>query len=109
MPVFKTSLETATYEPHPPYDEVAHYLRKSKGPDGRVLRAGFIIAEPQEGVLAAGDGDDNVFVLEGHAIVRTDEGEVIDLRPGDYASFPKGISQDWRIVERFKAVFVYVE
>jgi ethanolamine utilization protein EutQ (cupin superfamily) len=109
MPVFKTSLATATYEPHPPYDERAHYLRKSQGPDGRVLRAGFMIAEVQDDVLADGLGDDNVFVLEGHAIVETGEGETIDLRPGDFASFPKGVKQAWRIVERFRAAFVYVE
>jgi uncharacterized cupin superfamily protein len=109
MAVFKTSLSTATFEPHPPYDEVTHYLRKTVGPDGRVLRAGFVIAQPEEGVLAEGAGDDTVFVLEGHAIVKTADGETIDLLPGDYVSFPKGIAQEWHIVERFKAVFVYVE
>ena len=109
MPVFKSSLATATFEPHPPNKEVTHYMRKSGGPDGRVLRAGIVIAEPEEGVVGDGAGDDTVFVLEGHAVVRTADGETVDLRPGDFASFPKGLAQVWQIVERFKAVFVYVE
>jgi uncharacterized cupin superfamily protein len=109
MPVYLTSLATAKYEPHPPNDEVTHYLRRSEGPDGRVLRAGFVIAQPETGVIGDGAGDDNVFVLEGHAIVRTADGETTHLRPGDFASFPKGLAQEWEIVEQFKAVFVYVE
>lgn len=109
MPVYKSNVASATFEPHPPFDEVSHYVRKWSGPGGRVLRVGFVIAQPQDGVVGDGAGDDNVFVLEGHAIVTTAEGEVIDLRPGDFASFPKGVAQDWQIVERFKAAFVYVE
>lgn len=109
MPVFKSSLSTATFEPHPPHNEVTHYMRKSSGPDGRVLRAGIVIAEPEEGIEGDGGGDDTVFVLEGHAVVRMGDGETVDLRPGDFASFPKGSAAVWQIVERFKAVFVYVE
>jgi uncharacterized cupin superfamily protein len=109
MPVFRTSVDTDDYEPHPPYDERAHYLRKSSGPDGRVLRAGFVIAEVQDGVIGDGKGDDTVFVLEGKAMVTTAEGETLELKPGDFVSFPKGVAQTWTIVERFKAAFVYVE
>jgi mannose-6-phosphate isomerase-like protein (cupin superfamily) len=109
MPVFKTSLSTAVYEPHPPYDERAHYLRKSGGSGERVLRAGFVVAEVQDGVHSDGAGDDTVFVLEGRAVVHTADGEEVQLSPGDFVSFPKGVAQVWTILERFRIAFVYVE
>jgi quercetin dioxygenase-like cupin family protein len=108
MPVYKTSLSTAEYEPDLEHKEVKHYLRKSE-PGERVLRAGFIIAQPEQGVPGSGHGDDNVFVLAGEAHVTMADGEKVVLKAGDFASFPKGTPQTWDIIEEFKVVFVYVE
>jgi ethanolamine utilization protein EutQ (cupin superfamily) len=109
MSIFKANINTQDYEPHPPYKEKTHYLRKSTDADGRVLRAGFLIADPEKDAPGDGAGDDNVFVIEGRAIIRTDEGEVVEIGPGDFVSCPKGVKTHWEIVERLKVVFVYVE
>ena len=108
MAIFSTSTSTTDYVPHPTVKERSHYLRKSSG-NWTTLRAGLVIAEPEEGVVGDGKGDDTVFVLEGVAHVRTEEGEEIVLRAGDFASFPRGVPQIWDIKETFRAAFVYVE
>lgn len=108
MPIFATNTSTTEYEPHPSCNERSHYLRKSTG-NWSTLRAGLVIAEPEEGVVGDGKGDDTVFVLEGLAHVRTADGEEIVLKAGDFVSFPRGVPQTWDIKETFRAAFVYVE
>jgi ethanolamine utilization protein EutQ (cupin superfamily) len=106
---FKTNVATTEYVQSSEYDEKHHYLRKSEG-SWSVLRAGFVIAQPEEGVAGSGEGDDNVFVLAGEAhVIVADSDEPVILRAGDFVSFPKGKPQTWNIVEEFRAVFVYVE
>ena len=108
MAIFATNLSTADFQPNPPHDERIHYLRRSSG-SWTTLRAGMVIAQPEEGVVADGAGDDTVFVLEGVAEVRTADGEEVTLRAGDFVSFPRGTPQVWDIKETFRAVFVYAE
>ena len=109
MPPYRTSVATTDYVQSEEHDEQHHYLRKSEG-SWSVLRAGFVIAQPEEGVEGSGAGDDTVFVLAGEAHVTVaDSAEPIVLKQGDFVSFPKGMPQTWRIVEEFRAVFVYVE
>src|ERR1700683_3201282 len=78
MPIFATNVSTTEFTPHPKNDEhrneLVHYLRRSTG-SWTTLRAGMVIAEPQEGIIGDGLGDDTVFVYEGVAEVRTVEGE----------------------------------
>lgn len=106
---FRTNVSTTDYVQSETNDEKHHYLRKSEG-EWRILRAGLVIAQPEEGVVGSGAGDDNVFVLAGEAHVTiADSSEPIVLRPGDFVSFPKGTPQTWNIIEEFRAVFVYVE
>jgi ethanolamine utilization protein EutQ (cupin superfamily) len=106
---FRTSIATADYVQSDEYDEKHHYLRKSEG-SWSVLRAGLVVAQPEEGVVGSGDGDDTVFVLAGEAHVSLpDSDQPIVLKPGDFVSFPKGTPQTWNIVEEFRAVFVYAE
>jgi quercetin dioxygenase-like cupin family protein len=109
MPPFKTNVATTDYVQSDDYDEKHHYLRKSEG-TWSVLRAGLVIAQPQGGVPGSGAGDDTVFVLAGEAHVEVSGADQpIILRKGDFVSFPKGAPQTWKIVEEFRAVFVYVE
>ena len=106
---FQTNVSTADYVQSDDYDEKHHHLRKSEG-SWSVLRAGLVIAQPEEGVKGSGDGDDTVFVLAGEAHVSVpDVDNPIVLRPGDFVSFPKGTPQTWNIIEEFRAVFVYAE
>jgi len=85
-----------------------HCLRKASG-SWSTFRAGLVIAEPEEGVIGDGEGDDTIFVLEGVAEVRTEEGETVTLGTGDFVSFPRGVPQTWDIKETFRAVFFYAE
>jgi quercetin dioxygenase-like cupin family protein len=106
---FRTDTATTDYVQSDEYDEKHHYLRKSEG-TWSVLRAGMVIAQPEEGVESTGAGDDTVFVLAGEAHVEIPDSEQpIVLKQGDFVSFPKGTPQTWNIVEEFRAVFVYVE
>jgi mannose-6-phosphate isomerase-like protein (cupin superfamily) len=109
MTPFKTNISTSDYNQSAEYDEKLHYLRRSEG-NWTILRAGFVIAQPEEGVLGSGAGDDTIFVLAGEARVSIpDARKPVVLRPGDFISFPKGTPQRWDIIEEFRAVFVYVE
>jgi len=109
MAPFKTNVATAEFVQSDEYDEKHHYLRKSEG-TWSVLRAGMVIAQPEQGVPGSGAGDDTVFVLSGEAHVEVAGYEQpVILKKGDFASFPKGAPQTWKIVEEFHAVFVYVE
>jgi uncharacterized cupin superfamily protein len=108
MPVYTTNTSTTDYTPHAEYREQVHYLRRSEGSWG-LIRAGMVIAEPEENVIGDGKGDDTIFVLEGVAEVRTEEGEEVTLRAGDFVSFPRGVPQVWNITETFRAVFFYAE
>src|SRR5579864_4158004 len=65
---FRTNVSTTDYVQSDAHDEKHHYLRKSEG-EWRILRAGLVIAQPEEGVVGSGDGDDTVFVLAGEAHV----------------------------------------
>jgi ethanolamine utilization protein EutQ (cupin superfamily) len=106
---YRTNMSTDDYVQSEAYDEKHHYLRKSEG-SWSVMRAGLVIAQPEEGVYSEGAGDDNVFVLAGEAHVEIPDSEQpIVLKKGDFVSFPKGTAQTWNIVEEFRAVFVYVE
>jgi uncharacterized cupin superfamily protein len=106
---FRTSVATDEYVQSDEYDEKHHYLRKSEG-SWSVLRAGLVVAQPEEGVIGSGAGDDTVFVLAGEAHVSVPDSDVpIVLKPGDFVSFPKGTPQTWNIIEEFRAVFVYAE
>jgi uncharacterized cupin superfamily protein len=106
---FRTNVASAEYIQSDEYDEKHHYLRKSEG-SWSLLRAGLVVAQPEEGVVGSGDGDDTVFVLAGEAHVSVaDSDEPIVLKAGDFVSFPKGTPQTWNIIEEFRAVFVYAE
>ena len=109
MKPFRTNLSTTDYVQSTEYNEKLHYLRKSEG-NWTILRAGFVIAQPEQSVPGSGAGDDTVFVLAGEAHVTIpDEEEPVVLRQGDFVSFPRGVPQTWNIVEEFRAVFVYTE
>jgi hypothetical protein len=106
---FRTDISTTDYTQSSSHDEKHHYLRRSEG-EWKILRAGFVVAQPERGVEGAGKGDDTVFVLAGEAHVTTEaDPEPIVLKAGDFVSFPKGLPQTWDIIEEFRAVFVYAE
>ncbi len=47
-----------------------------------------------------------IFVLEGRLIVTEDDGEAVELGPGDTAVFPTGWQGEWNIVDEMKKFYV---
>ncbi len=52
------------------------------------------------------DMDETLHVLAGRVVVSVQGGDVLDLRPGDVASFPRGTVTQWDVREPFRKVFV---
>ncbi len=44
------------------------------------------------------DNQEQCLILEGKITVKTDEGDV-DIEPGDFVTFPKGLKCEWQIHE----------
>jgi uncharacterized cupin superfamily protein len=49
--------------------------------------------------------DEFVHVHSGHVIVTTQDGQRIELRAGDFATFPLGLKTEWHVLERVRKTF----
>jgi uncharacterized cupin superfamily protein len=45
------------------------------------------------------DMTETCYVLEGRVVVTPDDGEPVEIQPGDLVTFPVGMSCTWRVVE----------
>jgi uncharacterized protein len=86
-----------------PFGEV-HWLRTQSGGDG-MLFTGLWTHEPAEFDYVF-PGDETFHVLEGRVKIRLSGGDVVELGPGDIASFAKGQASKWTISAAFKKFFV---
>ena len=43
------------------------------------------------------DTEETCYVLEGRVIVTPDEGEPVEIGPGDLVTFPRGMNCTWRV------------
>jgi uncharacterized protein len=89
-------------EGHP--DAQVHWLRE-EGSDGATLMAGVFTAQPSR-FRYAFEIDETIHVLAGRVRIELDSSEVVELRPGDIASFPKGERATWEILEPLREFFV---
>jgi uncharacterized cupin superfamily protein len=48
------------------------------------------------------DETEECYLLEGKAVVETDDGEKVEFGKGDFVTFPKGLSCVWEIKEPVK-------
>ena len=48
------------------------------------------------------DQTEECYLLEGKAVVETDDGEKVQFSKGDFVTFPKGLSCVWEIKEPVK-------
>lgn len=108
---FVSHVDANSYEPFPledvkagnPRPEVAWLRAETEG--GSVLYAGLFRAQPSTyGYVYA--GHETFHVLDGEVEIRLENGEVINLRAGDIASFKKGDKCTWKIASPFKKFFV---
>jgi uncharacterized cupin superfamily protein len=49
--------------------------------------------------------DEFVHVHSGHVIVTTQDGQRIELRAGDFATFPRGLKTEWQVLEKVRKTF----
>jgi uncharacterized cupin superfamily protein len=85
-------------------DAQVHWLRK-EGSDGTTLMTGVFTAKPSRfGYLF--EADETIHILAGRVRIQIDSGEVVELQPGDIASFPKGEHATWEILEPLREFFV---
>jgi uncharacterized cupin superfamily protein len=49
--------------------------------------------------------DEFVHVHAGHVIVTTQDGQRVELRAGDFATFPRGLKTEWHVLEKVRKTF----
>lgn len=54
------------------------------------------------------DATEECLLIEGRVAVTTDEGEV-SFGPGDFVRFPAGLSCTWKVTERVRKHYVFVD
>lgn len=45
------------------------------------------------------DETEECYILEGKVIVETEDGEKVEINPGDFVTFEKGLACKWTIIE----------
>ncbi len=81
-----------------------HWLRQEGVGEG-MLMAGIFTGEPSTFPYEFA-GDETLHVIEGRVTIQMENGESVDLKPGDIASYPKGAKSTWKIHEPFREFFV---
>jgi uncharacterized protein len=51
------------------------------------------------------DERETAFVFEGKVTVKTDDGEIVQIEPGDLVTFPKGLKCTWTVHETIRKVY----
>lgn len=101
--VFRSNTETDAFEPDGEMGGLVHVVR---GDDD--VQAGLWQAPdglpPFEVEL---DHHETVLVLEGSVEIEIEDGPTFELRPGDIASFRRGIRSTWRPEPGFKELWVF--
>jgi uncharacterized cupin superfamily protein len=107
---FTTRVDADGFEPYPldPADIIegepnsrVHWLRQ----DDSGLLTGVFAADPVK-TRYAWPQDETIHVLEGEVRIEFDDGDALELGPGDVASFKKGDTAIWHIKSPFREFFV---
>jgi len=102
-----STITATSYEPFMVEGEhvgEVHWLRVGSGGEGQ-LYAGLWTCEPRD-IPYTFPGDETFQVLEGEVHIELEDGESVDLKPGDIVSFTKGQKAHWTITKPFKKFFV---
>jgi len=103
----RTDSDATTFEPFIVGGQAigeVHWLR-AEGSDGRTLAAGLWRAEPMSFPYPFAN-DETIHVLEGQLEVKLEDGETLNLGPGDLVSFTKGTNSTWTVKTPFKKFFI---
>lgn len=47
------------------------------------------------------------YILEGRVFIETPDGEKVEIKAGDFVSFPEGVSCNWEIVEPIRKHYIF--
>jgi ethanolamine utilization protein EutQ (cupin superfamily) len=87
------------------FHEMIHLVREGAAGLGD-LQVGVSVTDRPSKVRYTFPGDHTVSVIFGEIDVELDDGEAVNLRAGDIASFPKGATCIWSVVRPTKEIFV---
>ncbi len=48
------------------------------------------------------DETEDCYILEGRVVVRTPDGREVEIKAGDFVTFPQGLSCTWEVLEPIK-------
>jgi hypothetical protein len=51
------------------------------------------------------DSNERCYILEGKVIVRTEDGEEVEINKGDLVLFPRGLKCRWKVLEPIRKVY----
>jgi uncharacterized cupin superfamily protein len=100
-------VETTAWEPFlvngQPFGDV-HWLRTTAAGEGQLFTG--LWRHPAGEFDYQFPGDETFHMLAGLVRIAVDGAAVVELKPGDVVSFPKGAQSHWTILEPMKKFFV---
>lgn len=111
--IHHSNINATEFEPFPldavkgnPNGKV-HWLKASAEGEP-LLYAGFFTVDPSTFTYTF-SGNETFHLLEGEVSIELENGDRLDMVPGDVASFPKGHPSTWTIKSPLKKFFVISE
>lgn len=53
------------------------------------------------------DTDESAYVLEGKVLVKTEDGQEVEINKGDLVHFPKGLRCTWNVLEKIRKRYTF--
>ena len=102
-----TNIETTAWEPFlvngQPFGDV-HWLGETGGGDGQLFAG--LWRHPVGEFDYQFPGDETFHMLAGRVRIAVEGAAMVELKPGDIVSFPKGAKSHWSILEPMQKFFV---
>jgi uncharacterized cupin superfamily protein len=112
--IWKSTIHATDFGPFPKekvdvvegdFHEMLHVIRTSSADEGGI-EVGVSITDRPSRVRYTFEGDHTVYIVVGTINVTLDDGESVDLQAGDVASFAKGATCVWTVVEPTTEIYV---
>ncbi len=53
------------------------------------------------------EGEEVCYIQEGRVIIKTEDGEEVEIKKGDLVTFPKGMKCVWDVKEKVRKVYTF--
>ncbi|MDR7304082.1 cupin domain-containing protein [Haloactinomyces albus] len=103
--MYKTTTDTESFEPFLMDGTKAgevHWITPGVSGIWRVLPGQLPEETPYEF-----EKPETIHVLEGSVTITTEDGESVDLRPGDIAAYSQGVKSTWHFRMPFRKLFIH--